>query len=228
MNLTPRCHPASRWPRSQTAAHAVAHDMITMPNDSAVSSGTMRSLTDILQNRANAATGMNPEDPVTLSRAGLVLLQAGRGSEAAGALEKAYNLQPAPELAFNLALARLVQHQPKDARALLESIVQSRPEWAIALNEMAWLLATCPDETVRDGQKAVAAAEKAVALTGRKEARFLGTLDAAYAEAGRFEDAIRTAAEAKAVAEKAGQTEISAAAESRLKLYQAGKPYRQQ
>ena len=141
--------------------------------------------------RASAAIELAPEDPMTLTRAGLVFLQIGGGSEAANALEKAYRLQPTPELAFNLGLARLIQHQPKEALALFESILQSRPEWAMALNEMAWLLATSPDEAVRNGQKAVTAAEKAVALTGRKEARFLGTLDAAYAEAGRFEDAIR-------------------------------------
>ena len=147
--------------------------------------------------------------------------------EYAKALEQSYVLQPTPELAFNLGLVRLVQKQSKEAVALFESALQSRPDWPIALNEIAWLLATSPDENARNGQKAVEMAEKAVASTGRKEARFLGTLDAAYAEAGRFEDAIRTAIEARTVAERAGEAGISAAAEDRLRSYQAGKPYRQ-
>ena len=54
----------------------------------------------------------------------------------------------------------------------------------------------------------------------------IGTLAAAYAEAGRFADAVKAAQEAQTKAASAGQTEIAARNEELLKLYQAQKPYR--
>ena len=59
-----------------------------------------------------------------------------------------------------------------------------------AINHQAWILATCPDNVYRDGEKAVKLAKKAVELDQR--AVIFDTLAAAYAEAGRFEDAIIT------------------------------------
>jgi hypothetical protein len=51
-------------------------------------------------------------------------------------------------------------------------------------------------------------------------------LDAAYAEAGRFAEAVATAAKVREMALAAGQSEIAQRAEERLALYRAGKPYR--
>ena len=63
-------------------------------------------------------------------------------------------------------------------------------------------------------------------LSGGKEARFWGTLDAAYAEAGRLADALTTAAKARELALAAGQPDIARKADERMALYRAGKPYR--
>ena len=80
--------------------------------------------------------------------------------------------------------------------------------------------------SVRNGWS-VRLAERACELTDRKEAAFLGTLDAAYAEAGRFADAIATAKQARELARANGQEDLAGLAESRLKLYESGQPYRQ-
>jgi eukaryotic-like serine/threonine-protein kinase len=69
------------------------------------------------------------------------------------------------------------------------------PEW----NEYAWFLASCRDPNVRDGTNAVAFAEKAVAATNRKDANYLDTLSAAYAEIGQFAKAISIEQEAISV-----------------------------
>ena len=87
-------------------------------------------------------------------------------------------------------------------------------------------MATNPKAELRNGAEAVRLAERACELSGGKEARFQGTLDAAYAEAGRFADALATAAKAHDLALAAGQPEIARQAEERVALYRAGKPYR--
>ena len=73
--------------------------------------------------------------------------------------------------------------------------------------------------------EAVRLAEAACRLNGGKEPRYFGTLDAAYAEVGRFDDAISTATKARELALAAGQKEIARSAEARLVFYRARKPY---
>lgn len=92
-----------------------------------------------------------------------------------------------------------------------------------ALNNLAWLLATCPNEQVRNGSKAVAHAIRACEMSQWKETGSLDTLAAAHAEAGDFAAAIRRQSEAIELAPAQARTEL----QLRLDLYQAGKPYRQ-
>ena len=75
--------------------------------------------------------------------------------------------------------------------------------------------------------EAVRLAERACELEGSKEARFWGTLDAAYAEAGRFDEAISTAEKVRKLATAANQQDLVQAADKRLALYRKGQPYRQ-
>src|SRR5262249_39806552 len=106
--------------------------------------------------------------------------------------------------------------------------IRLKPDWPDALNDLAWLFATYPRAELRNGPQAVELAERACKLTHFKEARFVGTLDAAYAEAGRFPEAIATAEQAKNLALAAGDKRIADLADERLKLYRSGLPFHQQ
>ena len=93
---------------------------------------------------------------------------------------------------------------------------------AQCLNNLAWLLATCGDPDLRDGQSAVRIAENAVAKSGRKVPIFLDTLAAAYAELGEFASAVKVQREAIALVQG---DKTKRDFESRLKLYESNLSY---
>jgi len=115
--------------------------------------------------------------------------------------------------------------EPRLAVAQYRQVLAVKPDAIEALNNLAWLLATSSDDTLRDGPEAVRLAERACALTQYKEAAQLGTLAAAYAEAGRFADAVATAQKAFDFATAAGNARFAAINQQLLTLYQAGRPY---
>jgi hypothetical protein len=94
------------------------------------------------------------------------------------------------------------------------------------LNKTAWILATAVDPAARDGHEGIVLAEHAVKLTDRKDASSLDTLAAAYAEAGRFDDAIAVGSEALAMAKARGDQAFPAELMQRLEFYKAHKPIR--
>ena len=67
--------------------------------------------------------------------------------------------------------------------------IRVAPDDSTAHNNLAWILATCPDEKYRSGKEAVDQADKAVELTNNKQGEFIDTLASAYAEAGDFDKA---------------------------------------
>jgi len=94
-----------------------------------------------------------------------------------------------------------------------------------ALNNLAWILATDPESAIRNGEEAVHLAERACQLDGYKKAVFVGTLAAAYAEAGRFDDAVKAAEKAHDLATAAGEKEVAERNEQLLEVYKEGKAY---
>jgi hypothetical protein len=96
------------------------------------------------------------------------------------------------------------------------------------MNNLAWDLATNPDAKKRNGTKAIELALRACSATQYKQAIFIGTLAAAYAEAGRFEDAIKTAAQAQSLAAAEGQKELATRNAELLNLYRARVPYHEE
>jgi Flp pilus assembly protein TadD len=114
-----------------------------------------------------------------------------------------------------------------EAAAQLNEALRIKPDSAEAMNNLAWTLATSPDANVRDGRQAIQLAERACALTDFKQTIFVGTLAAAYAEAGRFDDAIATAQQACDLAAQSGKPDLLKKNQKLLELYRAHKPYRE-
>lgn len=102
------------------------------------------------------------------------------------------------------------------------SAVELDPEYWDFRTNLAWVLATCPEENVRDGAKAVELAYDACELTEWKDSFALGALAAAYAEIGQFDKAVEFAR--KAVEQKTPQYDLQTA-ESIVQIYRSNKPY---
>jgi Flp pilus assembly protein TadD len=168
-----------------------------------------------------------PTNVVAHENLGQNYAQQGELQEAVQEFQEQLRLQPDAQAWYNLALVHVMQGDLKEAAANYEQAVKLRPDWPIALNDLAWIRATAPQAELRDGIEAVRLAERACELSGSREARFFGTLDAAYAEAGRFAEAMRTAATAQQLALAVGDKETAAAAEQRLAFYRKQQPYHQ-
>lgn len=126
---------------------------------------------------------------------------------------------------FQLAMVLAARFDTTNAILEYQKALEQKPDWPEALNNLAWILATHPDAKVRNGEEAVRLAEKACQLVGFKTPVFIGTLAAAYAEAGHFEKAIEMGEAAYQIANSAGQIQIAEKNLELLKLYRAGHPY---
>jgi tetratricopeptide (TPR) repeat protein len=170
-----------------------------------------------------------PDQAAVQSSLGVALLEAGNAEESFKHLEKAIALDPTDSDAhYNMGNTLLHLLKPKEAVAEYERAFQLNPKDVEALNNMAWVLATWPDQAGRDGAKAVAWAEKADALTQKRSSVHAATLAAAYAEVGRFPDAIKTAERALQLATDAGDTERAEFISVQMELYRANTPLRDQ
>lgn len=163
------------------------------------------------------------------ARSALADCLAGRGDPAAATAVMREALDKYPKLpAARTALADWLESQRDyaGAAAALRAGLDAIPDSPDLANNLAWLLATCPDDAVRDGDDAVRLAQRAADATGRRNPSVLATLAAALAEAGRFDDAVATAREAAARADADGQPELVARLRERISLFEQRRPYR--
>src|SRR6478672_9117573 len=91
----------------------------------------------------------------------------------------------------------------------------------------ALIMATASDSSIRDGSRAVGFAQEAVRLSGGREPRFLRTLAAAYAESGRFSEAIAVAQQAAVIATMQGKPDMAKRFEKDLVLFRGNLPLRE-
>ncbi|MEK7781758.1 MAG: glycosyltransferase family 39 protein [Verrucomicrobiota bacterium] len=124
-----------------------------------------------------------------------------------------------------MALAAEQSGQSSEAISLYRKALVQAPDDILVLNNLAWLLAVNADSRLRDGPAAVHLALRASALDTSQQPIILGTLAAAYAEAGRFPEAVVTAQKAIDLATAAGLNEIAARNIQLQELYRAGQPY---
>jgi tetratricopeptide (TPR) repeat protein len=121
----------------------------------------------------------------------------------------------------------LVQkHQTRAAVEQWETALGLNPNDGNAQSNLAWIFATAPDASLRNGTRAVVLAERALKLAGGINPILHRTLAAAYAEAGRFDDAIATAERGRALAEREGNRELADEFTAVLAGYRQHQPFR--
>jgi Flp pilus assembly protein TadD len=123
-------------------------------------------------------------------------------------------------------LAFLQLGKTKEAIDVWEQALEIKPDQPSVQNNLAWLRATTPDASLRNGAKAVALAARASQLNGDSNAIVLHTLAAAYAEAGRYGDAAATARRALELAAAGKNDDLTTKLPEEIKLYEADRPIR--
>lgn len=160
-------------------------------------------------------------------RLGLLLANQGKLEEAAAELRETLRLAPTAGAHYDLALVLGRAGKSAEAAEQYSLVLQAKPDFAPALNDLAWLRATAAPDELRNGAEAVRLAERCCQLTNHRNAGFLATLAAAYAEANRFDEAIAAAQRAQALATATGDQSLITKLTSRLALYQQHRPCRQ-
>ena len=158
----------------------------------------------------------------------MLLGQQGRFDEAIVHLQQALIIKPDyAEAHNNLGMALHAQGKIVEAVVQWREAVRLQPNQIAYVNNLAWVLATCPEASVRNGAEAVELARRAVQLSGGQEPAIVGTLAAAYAEAGRFSAAVQTARKALELATQQNKQALARSIQAKLPLYEAGTPFRE-
>jgi len=159
---------------------------------------------------------------------GNVLFAKGRIDEAVADWEKTLQIQPNDADAHTcLGNALLRQGSPKEAIAHYERALALAPEDPHSRNNIAWVLATSSDASIRDGARAVEFAREAVELSNSEDPKFLRTLAAAYAESSRFSEAVLTAERGVQTATTQGKSAFANVLERDIALYREHIPLRE-
>lgn len=170
---------------------------------------------------------LQPESAVAHNELGYCLLRAGRLDDAVDQFQKSLEIQPDNyEVCYILGTTYYREGMAAKAIACYGKVVELRPQFIPAKLELAWILATWPEPSVRNGERAVALARQAEQLTTRKSPQILRTLAAAYAEEGQFSNALATAREGLALATSQSDPRLASALQKEIELYQANSPCR--
>jgi cytochrome c-type biogenesis protein CcmH/NrfG len=163
-------------------------------------------------------------DGQALTNLGIALAQTGQPEAAIKEFRAAVAAQPAnAEAHGNLGRALMTVGRMDEAVAEYRETLRLRPEGEKILTTYARILALHPDAKYRDGPQAVILAERACTLTGSLDTLALSVLAGAYAEVGRFADAVLVADRAATVAERKGQLGWRDKMQSRVEAYKAGR-----
>ncbi len=176
--------------------------------------------------RLRTAIELGPANAGHRAELGTVLFLGRMFDQACRQFEKSLDLdpsQPHTRVVFSKALA--ARGDFATAVAQLHQAMVAEPNNPSRANDLAWMLAVCPRDDVRDGAKAVQLAERACAVTGHRNPVFLSTLAAAYAETGKFPEAVATATKALGLVNPQDK-HLAQTIRQHLDLYRAGKPHR--
>jgi tetratricopeptide (TPR) repeat protein len=185
------------------------------------------------QGRFDAAIGqyrraleIAPHHAMIHRNLGNALTAWGRFDDAIVEYQKTLEIQPKDVQAhYSLGGVLAARSRFREATAHYGKALEIEPRYLTAHGALAWLLATCPEASLRDGAAAVEHARRAEELCGGTRVEVLDTLAAAYAEAGRFPDAVATARKALELATRQKNLYLMRFLRAQIALYEAGKPY---
>ncbi|MCE9520598.1 MAG: tetratricopeptide repeat protein [Verrucomicrobia bacterium] len=159
---------------------------------------------------------------------GNALFQNGQLNEAVVQYQRALEIKSDYTGAHtNLGVALLKLGRVEEALLHYELAIKISPLDLGSINNLAWILATSPHASQRNGVRSLELAQRASELTGGNHPIVLHTLAAAFAECGRFAEAVRTADQALVVANAQGNTALADVIRKERDQYQAGKPVRE-
>lgn len=169
-----------------------------------------------------------PNSPELHNNLGIVLAQRGWVDEGIALCSQALTLRPAyPKAHYNLGVALGMKGDAAGAAHHYAEAIKDAPALPAALNNLAWLQAAGADEQLHDPDSAVKLAEEACNRTGYRMPDYLDTLAVAYAAAGRFEEAKRTAEQAAQLAENASLRSLAAEIRGRVRFYESRQAFRE-
>jgi tetratricopeptide (TPR) repeat protein len=216
------------WRNSETLArHALAVTTSTAPMQVLLGNALLRQNKpgEAAEHFAEAAR-LCPDKSQIQCNLAMALAAEGRIDEAIAVNRNALKIDPNDSRSHYLQ-GNLLATQARYGEAIKEYgvVLLEDPDYLVALNDLAWLLATAPEARFRNGAEAVTLAEKVCRLTNYKLPLFVGTLAAAYAEAGRYDDAAKMAEQAIALATAQNKKLLVDKNRELLELYQSQKAY---
>ncbi|MBO0694601.1 MAG: tetratricopeptide repeat protein, partial [Verrucomicrobia bacterium] len=219
----------SYWRDSETLfRHALA---VTTNNDVAennlgivfLGQGKLDESISLLQ----AAVDLRPDNSPAQENLAKALLQKGRTADALIHYRKLLELQPDNIEVHNIVGTVLVQQgRAREGVEEWEKVLAIQPDNGNAMSNLAWIFATSPDDSLRDGAKAVHLAEQAQRISGGRIPILFRTLAAAYAESGRFSEAIAAAQQGIESATNHGNSGLATELQGNIALYQERQPLR--
>ena len=174
------------------------------------------------------ALRLNPGNVETEYNLALALIQQQQWKEASELLRRIAPAQPNnanAQYQYGLALAR--QGKTRAAMSQYAQALLLTPDFPEALNELAWIAATDPRPELRNGPQAFVMAGRACELTGRQQPAMLLTLAAAYAETGRFSEAMAAAEKGREMARAKGNEKLEEKAALMRDVFAARHPFRE-
>ncbi len=175
------------------------------------------------------AAQLDPRSADAHTNLGKALASQGRLEEAIVHFRETVRLRPdSAEAHHSLGTALAMAQQGEKALEHFREASRREPNRPGPLREIAWILATHPDARVRQESEAIELAQRASELTRHQSPLILDTLAAAYASAGRFEQAQRVAQTALNLASAVRQGQpLAPGIQARLELFRKGQPYRE-
>jgi tetratricopeptide (TPR) repeat protein/mono/diheme cytochrome c family protein len=172
------------------------------------------------------ALRLDPKNFRAHNNVGYSLVSRGRVDEGIGHYREALALNPDFADAYvNLGRALASQGRFEEAVRQLREARRAAPNWPVPMVDLAWRLATAPDERLRQPDEALRLAERAAVLTGRQNIAALDVLAASYAAARRFDEAVTAEEAALALAVAAGMPGVADTLRARLELYRNREPF---